>query len=263
MSGIFIKNPLAVLAGPGLDARGGLVIQEGRIAELVPAGGRPKEAFSRVFDASRHVVLPGLVNAHHHFYQTLTRALPRALNKELFDWLAALYPIWSRLTPEHVAVSTRLALAELLLSGCTTASDHHYLFPPGLEQAIDLQVQEAQDLGIRVVLCRGSMSLSQEDGGLPPREVVQTQDQILADSERLISKYHQAGDGAFIQIALAPCSPFSVSEDLMKESAVLARQTQGPAPHPPGRNQGRDRFLYTDPGAAADGLPGKGGLAGA
>ena len=224
MSAIFIKDPLAVLSVPGLDARGGLVVQQGRIVELVPPGVQPKQPFSQVFDAGRHVVLPGLINAHHHFYQTLTRALPATLNKELFDWLTSLYLVWSRLTPEHVALSSRLALAELLLSGCTTASDHHYLFPPGLEQAIDLQAQEARDLGIRVVLCRGSMSLSQEDGGLPPKEVVQTPDRILADCERLISKYHQAGEGAMVQIALAPCSPFSVSRELMEESAYLARK---------------------------------------
>ena len=224
MSGIFLKNPLAVLSGPGLDGRGGLVVQGRKIAELVPAGDEPRQAHDSVFDCGRHVVLPGLINTHHHFYQTLTRAHPPALNKELFDWLTALYLIWARLTPEHVAVSTRLALAELLLSGCTTASDHHYLFPKGLEQAIDIQVQEARSLGLRAVLCRGSMSLSQEDGGLPPKEVVQTEDKILADSERLIKEYHQAGEGAAIQIALAPCSPFSVSEQLMIESAALARK---------------------------------------
>ena len=224
MSGIFIKNPLAVFTGTDSDAGGGLIVRGDRIVELVPSGAEPKQPFGRVFEADGHVLLPGLINTHHHFYQTLTRACPIALNKELFDWLSSLYPIWARLTPEHVALSTRLSLTELLLSGCTTASDHHYLFPQGLEQAIDIQVEEARRLGIRVVLTRGSMSLSQEDGGLPPKEVVQSEDRILADSERLINEFHQSKDGAMVQIALAPCSPFSVSPELMRESALLARK---------------------------------------
>ncbi len=224
MGGIYLKNPLAVLIEDGPGAECGLVVSDNRIVELVPAGKEPELPYDKVFDASRHVILPGLINTHHHYYQTLTRAHPTALNKELFDWLTSLYLIWANITPEHVAVSTRLALVELLLSGCTTASDHHYLFPKGLEQAIDIQAVEALKLGIRVVLNRGSMSLSQEDGGLPPKEVVQTEDNILADSERLINQLHHPGDGAFIQIALAPCSPFSVSEDLMKQSALLARK---------------------------------------
>ena len=223
MSGIFLKDPLAVLTPAGLDAGAGLVVRDGLIVELVPSGAEPREPFGQVFDASGQVVLPGLINTHHHFYQTLTRAHPTALNKELFGWLQSLYLVWAGLGPEHISVSTRLALAELLLSGCTTASDHHYLFPKGLEQAIDIQVAEARKLGVRVVLNRGSMSLSQEDGGLPPKEVVQTEDTILADSQRLIGRYHQKGDGAMVQIALAPCSPFSVSEEVMRSSAELAR----------------------------------------
>jgi 8-oxoguanine deaminase len=223
VSGIFLKNPLAVLTPDGLEAGAGLVVREGRIAELVPTGKEPGEPFELVFDASEHVILPGLINTHHHFYQTLTRAHTVSLNKELFDWLRSLYPVWAGLGPKHVSVSTRLALVELILSGCTTASDHHYLFPKGLEQAIDIQAAQAQELGIRVVLCRGSMSLGQEEGGLPPQEVIQTEEEILADSERLIGELHQSGEGAFVQIALAPCSPFSVSEELMRGSAELAR----------------------------------------
>ncbi len=177
-----------------------------------------------VFNAGSHVVLPGLINTHHHFYQTLTRAVPAACGKELFNWLKVLYNIWENLTPAHIAASSQLALAELLLSGCTTASDHHYVFPAGLEQAIDLQIAEAAKLGIRVAVTRGSMSLSVEDGGLPPRSVVQSDAVILADSERLIEKYHQPGPGAMVQVILAPCSPFSVSEKLMQETALLARR---------------------------------------
>ena len=144
------------------------MLQGGRIIELVGAGRQPAARPDEVFDASRHVVLPGLVNTHHHFYQTLTRAHPRAINKELFDWLKALYPLWARLTPEAHRIATRLALTELLMSGVTTTSDHHYVFPGGLDDAMDIQVQEARRLGVRMTVTRGSMNLSEKDGGLPP-----------------------------------------------------------------------------------------------
>jgi 8-oxoguanine deaminase len=218
---IWLREPLAILAEA---AAGGVVVQDGRIAELVPGGGQPSMP-AQVFDASTHVVLPGLINTHHHFYQTLTRALPAALDRELFAWLGALYPVWARLTPEaHEAAST-LAMAELLLSGCTTTTDHHYVFPAGLEDAIDIQVAAAQRLGIRVVLTRGSMNRSIKDGGLPPDEVVQDEDTILADSERLIARHHDSADGAIVQVALAPCSPFSVTTSLMQRTAELAART--------------------------------------
>lgn len=217
---LWIKAPLAVFCDQ--DAGGGLVVADGRIAELVPRGGKPSGAVAATFDASEHVVLPGLINAHHHFYQTLTRACPAALDKPLFPWLEALYPIWAGLTPEAHRLASRLAMAELLLSGATTVSDHHYVFPDQLPEAIDIQVEEARRLGLRAVLTRGSMSLSQGDGGLPPQSLVQAEDTIMADSERLVAAYHQAGAGAMIQIALAPCSPFSVTRDLMQASADLA-----------------------------------------
>jgi len=224
MNTLWIKNPLAIFVPEGIDAGGGIVVQNSVIVELVPSASAPTLPWDLIFDASHHVVLPGLINGHHHFYQTLTRAFPQALNRELFPWLQALYPIWAGLKPDHIALSTRLALAELLLSGCTTASDHHYVFPDALESAIDIQIAEAVKLGIRVVLSRGAMSLSVKDGGLPPESVVQDQEVILADSERLILQYHQQGPGAMVQLALAPCSPFSVSEELMLETAVLARK---------------------------------------
>jgi len=224
MNTLWIKNPLAILAPEGIDAGGGIVVKDSTIVEFVASSCTPSVTCGTVFDAASHVVLPGLINGHHHFYQTLTRALPQALNQELFPWLKALYPVWAGLTPDHIALSSRLALAELLLSGCTTASDHHYVFPAGLETAIDIQIAEAVKLGVRVVLTRGSMSLSVKDGGLPPESVVQDQDTILADSERLIQRYHQHGPGAMVQLALAPCSPFSVSKELMVETAVLARK---------------------------------------
>ncbi len=224
MSSLWIKNPLAIHTPGGVDAEGGLVVDQKQIVELVPKGSEPTIPWDTLFDAGKHVVLPGLINTHHHFYQTLTRAVPAACGKELFDWLKVLYAIWAKLSPAHIETSSRLALAELLLSGCTTASDHHYVFPAGLEHAIDLQIAEAERLGVRVALTRGSMSLSVEDGGLPPKSVVQSEEVILADSERLIKEYHQPEPGAMVQVILAPCSPFSVSEPLMAETARLARR---------------------------------------
>ncbi|MEM7405508.1 MAG: 8-oxoguanine deaminase [Pseudomonadota bacterium] len=217
--GTWIRNPLAILAD---GAGGGVVVHDRTITELVPQGRVPRSAYTRVFDASEHVVLPGLINTHHHFYQTLTRAHPAAINKPLFRWLEALYPIWARLTPEALELAAKVALAELLLSGCTTAADHHYLFPPGLDNAVDIEVAAARELGIRMTVLRGSMNLSQKDGGLPPDEVVQKEDAILADCERVLGKYHDPGCGAEIQIALAPCSPFSVTPSLLRTTAELA-----------------------------------------
>ena len=216
---IWIKNPLAVLAD---DTGGGIVVEDHVIAECLSPGGNPASAVDEIFDASEHVVLPGLINTHHHFYQTLTRAYGPALDKELFDWLKTLYPVWAGLTPEFLDVASRLALAELLLSGCTTAADHHYVFPDGLEDAVDIQAAAAQEMGVRVTLTRGSMNLSVEDGGLPPRSVVQDADVILADSARVIDAFHDPLSGAMIQIALAPCSPFSVTREIMMDTAALA-----------------------------------------
>lgn len=219
MPSLYVKSPLAVL---GQGCEGGLVIADGRIVECVGKGKRPTTAYDEVFDASRHVLLPGLINTHHHFYQTLTRAHPSAINKELFDWLKALYPVWSRLTPEAHRLATRVALVELLMSGVTATSDHHYLFPHGLDDAMDIQVEEARALGMRLTVTRGSMNLSVKDGGLPPDSVVQDEDTILADCERTIAKYHQRGEGAMVQVALAPCSPFSVTTSLMCACGELA-----------------------------------------
>ena len=219
----WIRQPAAAFTANELDASGGIVVRGDRIVELVGTGAEPVTPVEEVFDASGLVLLPGLINGHHHFYQTLTRAFPPALNRSLFGWLKALYPVWANLTEEAVAVSTRLALAELMLSGCTTASDHHYLFSAALARAIDVQAEVARELGMRVVLTRGSMSLSVEDGGLPPRTVTEPESTILAESERLIRRYHDATPHAMCQIALAPCSPFSVTRGLMRETAALAR----------------------------------------
>nr|WP_298415693.1 8-oxoguanine deaminase [uncultured Halomonas sp.] len=216
---LWIRDPLAC-ADP--DAAGGIVIQGARIIEKVATGAQPRQPVTNTFDASRHVLLPGLVNTHHHFYQTLTRAYSPALNKELFPWLTTLYEVWANLDEEQLALASELAMVELLMSGCTTVADHHYVFSGALLNAIDCQVETAQRLGVRAALTRGSMSVGKEDGGLPPQSVVQDEQAILHDSQRLIERYHQRGEGAMTTIALAPCSPFSVSRELIQESARLA-----------------------------------------
>jgi 8-oxoguanine deaminase len=217
----WIKDPLAIFAE---GAERGLVVEDGRIAAVVGKGCAPAAPVDAVFDASRHVVLPGLINTHHHFYQTLTRAHPAAINRELFPWLTALYPIWARLTPDTFRIAVRLALTELMLSGCTTAADHHYLFPKGLENAVDIEVEEARALGLRMTVTRGAMNLGQSQGGLPPDSVTQDADAILADSERVLKLFHDPEPGAQIRIALAPCSPFSIDKRLMVETARLAER---------------------------------------
>lgn len=221
---IWIKNPLATFTPEAVDGRGGLVIENGLISEVLAAGQQPARPCDQLFDARDHVVLPGLINTHHHFYQTQTRAWGPVVNQPLFPWLKTLYPVWARLTPDALALASKVAMAELLLSGCTLAADHHYLFPRGMEESIDIQVEAVRELGMRAMLTRGSMSLGEDEGGLPPRHTVQGQQQILDDSLRLVRQYHERGAGAQIQIALAPCSPFSVTEEIMVESAKLAAE---------------------------------------
>ena len=195
-------------------------IRDHRIEAIGPAAELPATA-DEVIDARGHLVLPGLVNTHHHMYQSLTRAIPQAQNAELFGWLRALYPIWAGLTPEMVQVSSRVAMAELLLSGCTTSSDHLYLYPTGVR--LDDSIEAAQAIGIRFVATRGSMSVGQSQGGLPPDALVEREELILKDTQRLIETWHDTRHGALVNVAAAPCSPFSVSRDLMRESAALAR----------------------------------------
>lgn len=221
---LWIRNPQAAFTANQLDASGGVVVGGGKIEEVLTAGQGPAEPCSAIFDARNHVLLPGLVNTHHHFYQNLTRAWGPAANAPLFPWLQNLYPVWARLTPRDLELATTAALAELLLSGCTTAADHHYLFTAGLEDAIDIQVDAVRRLGMRATLTRGSMTLGSDDGGLPPQATVQAAEVVLADSERLVGSYHERGEDAVIQIALAPCSPFSVTKELMAESSALAER---------------------------------------
>ena len=199
---------------------GGLFVEDGFIKQVGSTADLPATA-DAVLDLSGHVVLPGFINTHHHFYQTLTRAVPGAQNAGLFDWLRTLYPIWARMTAEHIEVSTKLALAELALSGCTTASDQLYLFPN--DSRLDDEIEAAKTIGLRLHASRGSMSLGESDGGLPPDSVVETDAEILADTQRLIETYHDGAAGSMVQVVVAPCSPFSVTPDIMKDSAALAR----------------------------------------
>jgi len=200
---------------------GGLFVRDGFIEQAGPTAGLPQEA-DDILDLRGHILLPGLINTHHHFYQTLTRAVPAAQDANLFNWLKTLYPIWGRMRPEDICTSAQTALAELALSGCTTASDHLYLFPNGAR--LDDEIEGARRVGLRLHASRGSMSLGESKGGLPPDHVVEDEDFILKDSQRLIETYHDPNPGAMVQIVLAPCSPFSVTGDLMRQSASLARE---------------------------------------
>lgn len=199
---------------------GGIYAVDGFIRQVGTSDDLPEEA-DEVVDLRGHVVLPGLINTHHHFYQTLTRAYPGAQDVGLFDWLRTLYPVWARLTPDDVKTATRLALCELALSGCTTTSDHQYLFPNG--SRLDDQIEGAAPVGLRFHAARGSMSLGESSGGLPPDSVVESADAILADTQRVINAYHDPTPGSMTRVVVAPCSPFSVTPEIMRESAALAR----------------------------------------
>ena len=223
MATLLIKN--ATLVATMDDAQtsytdGGVFVEGNVIRQVGPSAALPPSA-DAVIDAREMLIMPGLVNTHHHFFQTLTRAIPAAQEANLFNWLRTLYPIWANLNPEAIRVSTQIALAELLLSGCTTASDHTYIWPNGAR--LDDQIAAAQDLGFRFHASRGSMSVGESQGGLPPDRVVEDEAFILRDSRRLIEEYHDPKPYAMLRIVLAPCSPFSVSPDLMRESIALAR----------------------------------------
>lgn len=202
------------LRDASLFIRGNLIEAIGASADL------PQDA-DEVIDARHHLVTPGLVNTHHHMSQNLTRAVPGVQNAELFSWLSGLYPIWAGLTPEMVRVSAQVAMAELLLSGCTTSSDHLYIYPNGVR--LDDSIEAASSIGMRFTATRGSMSVGQSQGGLPPDRVVEQEDFILKDTQRVIERWHDGAHGAMLNVAVAPCSPFSVSRELMRESALLAR----------------------------------------
>ncbi len=210
-----MDNTRREIENGGLYCKDGFIQQVGSTEEL-------PQAADEILDLSGHLLLPGLVNTHHHFYQTLTRAVPAAQDANLFNWLKTLYPIWARMTPDDIYVSTKTALAEMALSGCTTSSDHLYLFPNG--SRLDDEIVAAREMGMRLHASRGSMSLGESNGGLPPDSVVDSEEVILKDSQRLIEQYHDPNIGAMTRVVLAPCSPFSVTGELMKQSAQMARQ---------------------------------------
>jgi 8-oxoguanine deaminase len=200
---------------------GGLFIRGNRIEQVGANAALPATA-DEIIDLAHHILLPGLINTHHHMYQSLTRAVPAAQDGELFTWLKTLYPIWARLTPEMIHASTQTAMAELILSGCTTSSDHLYVFPNGVR--LDDSIAAAAEIGLRFHATRGSMSVGESAGGLPPDGLVEREETILADTERLIARYHDRERFAMLRIGVAPCSPFSVSRDLMRDCALLARR---------------------------------------
>ena len=219
MKSLLIKGRIVAMDDAGTELEDGWVLVEG--ADIAAVGDGSPPSAERVLDSGGGVVLPGLVNVHHHLYQTMTRA--RAQQADLFGWLRELYPVWGRLDAESEYAAARTGLAELALSGCSTVFDHHYVFPPGREGLVEAELQAAHELGVRIVASRGSMDLGESDGGLPPDDLVEETDAVLAETDRL-AQLHEPGHGARVQIAVAPCSPFSVTERLMTESAALARR---------------------------------------
>lgn len=222
MSTLLVRNAHVLVTMDGREiANGGMFIRDGWIESVGPTEDIPASA-DEVVDLSGHVVLPGLINTHHHLYQTLTRAFPGAQDAGLFDWLKTLYPVWARMTPDHVRTATTLGLVESARSGATTVFDHQYLWPNG--SRIDDQFEGAAELNIRFHASRGSMSLGEDQGGLPPRDVVEDEDRILEDTQRAITRFHDPERGSMRQVVVAPCSPFSVTPELMRQSAALARE---------------------------------------
>ncbi len=223
MATLLIRNArlLVTMDDARREIEGGGVFVRDDAIEAVGACGDLPDTADEVIDASEQIVVPGLVNTHHHMYQTLTRAIPAAQDCELFAWLRALYPIWARLTPEMVSVSTQTAMAELLLSGCTTSSDHLYVYPNGVN--LEHSLEAAAHVGMRFHAARGSMSVGESQGGLPPDALVEREDAILRETQRLIERWHDPQRYAMRRIVVAPCSPFSVSRELMRDSAALAR----------------------------------------
>ena len=223
---LLIRGAAALLASSEGNAllSDGYVVIEGGFITAVGTGIPPQVQADTIIDACGKLVLPGMINTHHHMYQTLTRAVPDVMDVGLFGWLKRLYPRWAGIDDEAIYLSTQLAMTEMMLSGCTATTDHHYVFPRRALQGIDVQVEAAREIGMRFQPTRGSMSLSVKDGGLPPDSVVQDEETILEESERLIKAYHDPRPGAMLRIALAPCSPFSVTRSLMAETAELARK---------------------------------------
>ena len=224
MTTLLIRNAeLLLTMDSGKIENGWVLTQDNQIEAVGPADQLPERA-DEVIDASGMIVLPGLINTHHHLYQTLTRALPGAQDVELFDWLNRLYPVWGEMDDEAVYTSALVGMAELILSGCTTSTDHLYIYPN--DSTLDATIRAAGEIGLRFHPTRGSMSLGQSKGGLPPDHLVEGEDAILADSRRVIEQYHDPGPLSMVRVGLAPCSPFSVTADLMRETAELARRSE-------------------------------------
>lgn len=228
MPTLLVKNihTLVTMDDQRREIRSGALFIRDHVIEQVGTTEELPQTADRLLDlGDRHLVLPGLVNTHHHFFQTLTRVVPGAQNSSLFNWLSSLYPLWQKLTPEAIRLSAQVAAAELIYSGCTTASDHLYLFPN--DCTLDDEIEAVRHTGLRFHASRGSMSLGESKGGLPPDSIVEAEADILKDSQRLIEQYNDNDPYAMVRITLAPCSPFSVSTDLMRESAALARSYPG------------------------------------
>lgn len=238
---LLVKNihTLVTMDDARREIRNAAIFVRGPVIEQIGATDLLPSSADEVLDLhGRYLVMPGLVNTHHHFYQTLTRAVPGAQTCELFDWLKKLYPLWTHLDASAVYVSAQMAAAELMLSGCTTSSDHLYVFPN--DCTLDDEVRAVTDIGMRFHASRGSMSVGESLGGLPPDALVEGEAQILRDSQRLIERYHDNSRHAMTRMTLAPCSPFSVSQDLMRESAMLARAYPGVRLHTHLAENGRD-----------------------
>jgi len=223
MATLLVRHAELVAALDDADSRwpdGAIYVVDNQIAQIGPTATLPDSA-DTVIEARGLAIVPGLVNTHHHFFQNLTRAVPAAQDVVLFDWLVALYPVWARMPAAAIRASTEVAIAELILSGCTTASDHTYIWPDGAR--LDDQIEVAREMGFRFHAARGSMSVGQSLDGLPPDSIVEDEAHILRDCRRLIETYHDSDRFAMTRVVLAPCSPFSVSLDLMRESLALAR----------------------------------------
>ena len=227
MGRLVIKRLKAIVSCDANDTvyeNADMLIEDNKIAYIGDMTDGIRRMGASMIDGRNMICYPGLINTHHHFYQYFSRNLPQVQNMELFDWLKTLYEIWKNLDEDVIRLSTLTGLGELMKHGCTTCFDHHYVFPAGAGDLIGAQFAASDEIGARMYASRGSMDLSVKDGGLPPDSVVQTVDEIMADSARVIEKYHDKSFGAMHRVALAPCSPFSVSADLLRESAVLARE---------------------------------------
>lgn len=262
MGTLFVKNADTIVTCDDADhvfTQADLLATDGVITYVGPTGANAAAAPSaadEVIDARGKVVYPGLVNTHHHFYQIFTRNYPEVQNLELFPWLTTLYEYWKNIDPEVMRYATYSALGELVKGGCTTCFDHHYVFPNGVDGLMEAEFDAASQIGTRMVVSRGSMSLSKKDGGLPPDSVVQSVDAILSDSQRAVEKFHDPAPFSMRQVVLAPCSPFSVTKDLLVESAKLGALAGRAPAHSPVRDPGRGALYHRGHGHAPAGVHG-------